>query len=277
MNIYKKIYTIFSLLMILILPVQASDIGKEKRWANQVVDFLIDGEPRWLVADGQQFFSIYTPAGTDKPAGAVILLHGRGVHPDWPQVIQPLRTLLPEKNWATLSLQMPVLPNGNEQEDYVPLFTEVPPRIQAGVDFLNQQHINNIVLVAHSLGASMATDYLSKHPDPRINAFVGIGMYGMPQPVKYRVLDNTEALMKISIPVLDIYGSQTVKPILDSVDRRAYAIYHNGDVHSRQLELKDADHFFQGSEDELVQAIASWMVETTNTSLEKENQIVVKK
>ena len=253
----KKIYTIFSLLMIFILPVQASDIGKEKRWANQVVDFLIDGEPQWLVADGQQFFSIFTPAVTDKPAGAVILLHGRGVHPDWPQVIQPLRTQLPE--------------------NYVPLFEEVPSRIQAGLDFLTQQNINNIVLIAHSLGASMATDYLSKHPDPRVNAFVGIGMYGTQQPVKYRVLDNTEALMKISIPVLDIYGSQTVKPILDSVDRRAYAIYHNGDVRSHQLEIKNASHFFQGSEDELVQSIASWMDETTKTSLEKENQTVVKK
>ena len=102
MNIQKLLYITFLLMLIFMLPAQASDIAKEKRWASQVVDFLVDGEPKWLEADGQQFFSIYTPAATNQPAGAVILIHGRGVHPDWPQVIQPLRTKRPEKNWATL-------------------------------------------------------------------------------------------------------------------------------------------------------------------------------
>ena len=171
---------------------------------------------------------------------------------------------------------MPVLPNGNEQEDYVPLFNEVPARIQAGLDFLSQHNITNIVLVAHSLGASMATNYLARHPDPRIKAFVGIGMDGVPRPAKYQVLDNTEALMKISVPVLDIFGSHTEKTILESVDRRAYAIYHNGAINSKQIELKGTSHFFEGSEDKLVNSIASWMVETTNTSPVNENQFVVK-
>ena len=259
MNMYKNIYTLFLVLITAVLPVQASDIAKEKRWADQIVDFLVDGEPLWLEADGQKFFSIYTPAVTNSPAGAVILLHGIGVHPDWPQVIQPLRTQLPEKNWATLSLQMPVLGNDIEQEQYVPLFKEVPARIKAGLDFLSQQGINNIVLVGHSLGTSMASNYLAEHSDSRIKAFVGVGMYGKPQPARYRVLDNTEALMKIKIPVLDIYGSQTVKAILDSADRRAYVVYHNGNSHSRQMAIKGANHFFQGYEDKLVNEINHWM------------------
>jgi alpha-beta hydrolase superfamily lysophospholipase len=237
MNRHKNIYTLFLVLMTAVLPVQASDIAREKRWADQIVDFLAGGEPQWLEVDGRQFFSIYTPAVTNSSGGAVILLHGIGEQPDWPQVIQPLRTQLPKKNWATLSLQVPVLGNDIEQEEYVPLFKEVPARIKAGLDFLSQKGINNIVLVGHSLGTSIASNYLVEHSDPRIKAFVGIGIYGMPQPTWYRALDNTQTLIKINIPVLDIYGSQSIKPILNSVDRRAYVVSHLGDHRSRQIEI----------------------------------------
>jgi hypothetical protein len=42
-----------------------------------------------------------------------------GAHPDWPEVIQPLHSGLPESGWTTLSVQMPILANdaraaGNE-------------------------------------------------------------------------------------------------------------------------------------------------------------------
>ena len=35
---------------LLVLPfnIQASDLAKEKRWANQIVDAIIDGDAVWL-------------------------------------------------------------------------------------------------------------------------------------------------------------------------------------------------------------------------------------
>jgi pimeloyl-ACP methyl ester carboxylesterase len=266
-----------SLLMVLfctalVLPAQASDTAKEQRWADQIVDFLVDGEMRWFEADGHRFMGIYTPVRSGTPVGAVILLHGRGVHPDWPQVIQPLRTKLPEHGWATLSLQMPILDNDASYEDYVPLFKEVPARIKAGTEFLSKQHIDNVILIGHSLGANMATDYVAKHHDPRIKGVVGIGMMGKPRPAEYQPLDNVAALLRITLPVLDVYGSQTDPAILQSVDRRAFAVYHTGNAYSRQIRINGANHFYQEHVTELVQAISNWM--TGSVSQDATNQFV---
>lgn len=157
-------------------PALASDLAKEKRWEAQIVDALIVGEAVKLKAEKTEFLGIFAEHTTEKAMGAAIILHGIGVHPAWPEVIQPLRTTLPDHGWATLSLQMPILPNEAKSEDYAPLFGEVRPRIQAGIDHLKQMGIQNIVIIAHSLGASMASFYLSEKPDPVITAFAGIGM-----------------------------------------------------------------------------------------------------
>lgn len=39
--------------------------------------------------------------------GAVLFLHGAEQHADWPTVIKPLRTLLPDDGWYTLSIMLP--------------------------------------------------------------------------------------------------------------------------------------------------------------------------
>lgn len=269
MNALKQVSLLLIFSSMFVLPVQATDSAKEKRWANQVTDFLLDGETKWLHANGKWFLSIYTPATTDNIKGAVILLHGRGAHPDWPQVIQPLRSQLPEKGWATLSLQMPVLANDANDKDYVPLFDEVPARIKAGLDFFSHRKINNIILIGHSLGANMATDYLARHRDTSIKAFVGIGMKAKPQPAEYRVLDNVESLLKMNVPVLDIYGSRSSQPVLDSVDRRASVIFSAGHVQSRQIKLEGADHLFHGFENKLLKNISTWLNKTTGSNKQK--------
>jgi len=83
----------------LLLPVAAtnSDTAKESRWAEQVIDGLLDGEEVWLIDDsGHEFLSILTEG--DRGSGeAVILIHGIGVHPNWPDVIYPLRAGLLER------------------------------------------------------------------------------------------------------------------------------------------------------------------------------------
>lgn len=266
MNTFKKTLLAVLILSFFSMAVSASDIGsdinKEKRWADQVIDFLIDGEPVWLEAEGRKFLAIYTPAEANTQKGAVVLLHGRGVHPDWPQVIQPLRTQLPGTGWATLSIQLPVLPNEAGLKKYVPLFRESPDRIRVAIDYLQQQGFNNIVLIGHSLGNNMATDYLAQSNDDRVHAFVGINMEAMKQPKQYLLLDNVDTLLNVKVPVLDIYGSESIEPVIKSVDRRAYIIYHTLDKNSRQIEVKGANHFFQGYENELLSAITGWLDRT---------------
>jgi len=241
----------------------APDLAKEKRWENQIVPMLIDGESIKLNAKGVEFLGLYTEASTANTRGAVILLHGAGIHPDWDQVIKPLRTQLPDQGWSTLSIQLPVLDNLATEEDYVPLFKRIPARIQASIEYLNRQNIRNIVLLGHSLGATMGGDYLSKSNNQGIKAFVGIGMKGLPRN-DFPMLDNVNAMLQIRQPILDIYGSETNKSILESVDRRAFAINQGNNQHSRQIKVSGADHFFEGHETQLTNEISSFMNTVTN-------------
>jgi hypothetical protein len=44
---------------------------------------------------------------TAQAQGAVLILHAPGQHPDWPTLVSPLRRVLPEDGWHTLSIGMP--------------------------------------------------------------------------------------------------------------------------------------------------------------------------
>ena len=83
------------------------DYAREARLADEIVDVILDGDPVWLASGEREFLSIYTEA--DEPGTAVVILHGRGFHPDWSDTINPLRLGLVERGYSTLSLQMPVL------------------------------------------------------------------------------------------------------------------------------------------------------------------------
>lgn len=263
MNTRIQFFLFLYLIGALLTPVYSSDIAKEQRWADQVVDGLFDGEPVFLQADGLQFLSIFTQAVNEVPDGAVIILHGRGIHPDWPQVISPLRTQLPEKNWTTLSLQMPVLNNDAKLEEYVPLFEEIHERINAGIQFLEKKGIKKIALLGHSMGAGMATYYMANTKDPRVNAVIGVGMSG-DKPELRRVMDNSISLKKLTmVPVLDIYGSEDIALVLDSVQGRANAIKEAGNPYSRQVKIEGNNHFHEGHEVQLVNVITEWLGKAT--------------
>jgi len=236
--------------------VTGSDIAKEKRWADQVVDGLIVGDAVWLEADGSKFLGIYAEHEVEDARGAVILLHGSGVHPNWSDVIQPLRSELPAHGWTTLSVQMPILANDAKHEEYVPLIKEVPARIEAAIRYLNDQKYQNIVIVAHSLGSTMANSYLAKDSS-KVRAYVAIGMGG--QTGGPEELDNLKYLRQIDLPVLDLYGSQDLESVVSTVKKRKQAARKAGNQDYRQVEVAGANHFFVGLETELVRRVKSWL------------------
>ena len=49
----------------LVAPTFASDLGKEQRWREQVVDSIMDGEEVDVMVDGRGVFGIYTEATND--------------------------------------------------------------------------------------------------------------------------------------------------------------------------------------------------------------------
>lgn len=231
----------------------ASDYAKEARWADQILDGLFDGEPVWLEANDHRFLSIYTPAKKDVK-GVAILLHGTGVHPDWPQVISPLRTVLPVKGWSTLSLQMPVLLSTATMNDYAAELDEADARIDAAVEYLQSKGVKKIILMGHSLGASMGSHYLSERPASPIQVFVGLGMGTS----KIDALNNTLNLAKTHRPVVDVYGEDDLPGVVSSAKNRQAARKSTGTLY-KQVEIKGADHFFRGHELETIDEIVKWV------------------
>jgi len=234
-------------------PAFASDVAKEKRWADQIADQIFDGSPVWLDAGGHKFLAIYTEAAAAPARGTAIVMHGVGIHPDWAQVINPLRVQLPRRGWATVSIQLPILPNEAQFDDYLPLMPEVAPRIAAALAFLKDRQSGPVFLVAHSMGATMAAYYLT-HGGTGVRGFVAIGMTGRrPQ----KTLDGVEMTAQIKIPMLDLYGSDDLPQVTGSAQARAKAASANKAY--RQVRADGADHFHAGQETQLVKIVGDWL------------------
>ncbi len=234
----------------------ASDIEREKRLADQIVDSIIDGEPVFLKSGDHEFLSILTEA--DEPVGAVVIMHGRGFHPNWVDVAYPLRVGLVEHGWNTLSLQMPVLDKEAKYYDYVEILPEAFPRIEAAIDFLKQQGNQRIVLVAHSCSVHMAMAWVDAGRLRDIDGFVGIGMGAVDyqQPMK-----KPFPLAKITVPVLDVYGEGEYPAVLKGAPERLAAIRQVGNPKSKQVVVPGANHYFTDAGDALLDVVAPWLNE----------------
>jgi dienelactone hydrolase len=66
-------------------------------------------EQQQLQAGADTFLALWKPANTAEPKGAVIIVPGAGETADWPQVIGPLRSKLPDVEWSSLSITLPDL------------------------------------------------------------------------------------------------------------------------------------------------------------------------
>jgi len=234
----------------------ASDREKEQRWSEQIVDGLLVGEAVELKAGETTFLGIFTEASDGPSDRAVILLHGIGVHPDWPEVINPLRSTLPDNGWSTLSVQMPILANDAAVADYAPLFDEVAPRVDASIKYLQEKGHKTIVLLGHSLGASMGATYLAGGNKQQIKGLVAIGMSVIENNDK---MNSALALQTIRIPVLDIYGSRDLETVLDSVKLRARSARMAKNPDYQQIQIEGADHFFVGVENSLHRRVYGWL------------------
>jgi alpha/beta superfamily hydrolase len=235
-----------------------ADLAREKRLREQIVDTIFDGEPMTIRANGHEFLAVHMTGEAEEAKGAAIILHGRGLHPNWETIVQPLRTALPELGWDTLSIQLPVLEKEAKYFDYVPLFPEASPRIEAAIAYLREQGTKRIVLIAHSCGAHMAMHWIDENGDSAIDAYIGIGMgatdYKQPMAKPF-------PLAKMQVPVLDIYGSNDYPAVLRMAPERKAMMDKAGNPHSAQQVINGAEHYFNGHNDALIEVVGDWLRE----------------
>ncbi len=240
-------------------PAPATDIepdyAREQRMIDEIADAILDGDVITLNDGQRDFAGIYMEAESDRK-GAVIILHGRGFHADWADTVNPLRVGLPAHGWDTLSLQMPVLEKTAKYYEYVPLFPEAGPRIEAGIKYLREQGVEKIVLLAHSCGAHMAMTWIGDKGDDAIDAYAGLGMGATDY--KQPMLEPFP-LEKMKVPVLDLYGENEYPAVIRMAPERKAAMEKAGNPLSKQVVLPGADHYFSGIGDPLVESVAAWL------------------
>lgn len=217
------------------------------RWAAELAASLPPGQVQYLDAAGDTFLAVYTEQIAPAPVGGVILLHDTEAHPDWREVVSPLRQELPNHGWSTLALHLPVA------AEPAAFPGEMLERIRAGVEFLRSKGVQNIVLAGHGWGAVTAVSYLGSMENHGISAVVAIGM-----PATDPDSQISPLLEKIEIPVFDLYGSQDLAAAAGA-RQRAVAAARADNTSYQRLEVLGADHFFVGLSDFLVKRIQGWL------------------
>ena len=111
---------------------------------------------------------------------------------------------------------------------------------------INNGYDGKVAIVSHSLGATMANQYLITHDDPKIDAWVFIS-----------IINGLQEMFRIKIPVCDIFGSK------DWVITRVGA-YERKQKFSKTMVLCKLKSrmdctFFEGTEDDLSFAIVTFL------------------
>lgn len=227
-----------------IFAINIPDYAKESRWATQVEDSLMDGDIVKISGADKDFIGIFTES-EDSSNKAAIIIHGIGIHPDWATVINPLRVSLTTQKYNTLSIQMPVLENGINSSEYRGLMNIASGRIAMSVDYLEENGYEIDTIIAHSLGTTMASNYLANVPNPIANYIsIGAGFYSI------------ENLKIINTNILDLYGTDDIKVVLDSAKKRQNAAKHNQDYSQKII---TGDHFFTNNTQGLIDTVHNWI------------------
>lgn len=237
-------FALFIVLLVAALAAAAQDHAREGRWRAEIAASLMVGDAVDIPSPpGRPFLGLHTPAAKSKPA--VVLVHGRGVHPDH-GVIGSLRVALSDAGFTTLSIQMPVLAAEAPAADYHPaLFPEAGRRIAAAAEWLRSRGHSRIVLVSHSMGSWMSQHHLESAGRSAFAAWVCMGRSGDLRP------------LPVPLPVLDVYGERDFPEVLAAAEARRAAIAPTPG--SRQRVIAGADHFYAGREQELARALREFI------------------
>jgi hypothetical protein len=238
---------LFVLLLVFASSAFSQDYEREKRWADQIQASLMVGDAVWLQQkNGHKFLGLYTPVKSARIG--IIVAHGRGWSPDF-ELYGTLRTRLAEMGYTTLSIQLPVLPSTAILGLYVPLYPDARERFHLAVEFLKAKGYKDIVIVSHSLGATMANQYLIRTDDTAVRAWVYVG-----------ILQGLEEMYRIKIPTLDVFGEHDWDVTRwGAEERKVQLAKHAG---SYQVEVPKATHFFEGEEEDLLKIIRVFLDRT---------------
>jgi hypothetical protein len=250
------------------------ELSREQQIADKLAQVADIDEIISLKAMGGRFIGLYKSASssesfgeiskTRETNGVVILVHGMGAHPDWPDVISPLRTQLTESGWSTFSIQMPILSPEEPVAKYGKTLKIANSRISAAIDYLHAWEMQPIILLGYSFGAAQAANYLASDKSKNVAAFVSVSM--LSQKFIKPGLDVFKFISRINIPILDIYAEDDLDAVRRGIDDRRLAASKNSHVLFQQIEVQQAGHYYIGIEKALAEQIHMWLQQMTSVA-----------
>jgi len=249
-----QFYAMCIMLVLLVAPVGNCRAADQPDWAQQVSRTPASGKLEQLNAGGKSFYAIISERIGRLTKGHILILHGHRQHPDWADVIKPVRMMLPKYGWNTLSIELPRASKEASDKEFISLLDQSTARMLAAQALLQGKGNENIIVLAYGLGARMAVEWLSKTPRSPVNALI---LISMADGKKESGLDSNTDLRVIKIPLLDIIAEHDSKQVRMAAIERYRS--HSKNQQYRQLEILAADQYYKQHEAELVKRIRGWL------------------
>ncbi len=253
-NLFRKLF--FSLTIILFNSIVADagsypDYTREKNIHNQITSYIFDSDIVELSSKLEQKFNLLaTDSSSDT---SILLLHGRGLHPSEPNIIDPLRVDLINVGYNVFSLQLPVLEKGKSYNDYFKIFKFSDTRIESALNYIDSK--KNII-IAHSCGAHMLLSFID---NIGIGNISGIILLGAGAVDKDQVMKTDINLSSYKISVLNIYAQHDHNSVKQFADVLNVQYSSTQDKYLNTLEVNDADHNYKDQTFILIESVKKWL------------------
>jgi hypothetical protein len=231
----------------------ATDSLREAQIAAELDSPAAADEMLQLDAAGGKFSALYRAAIPRERKGGILLFSGADHSPNAVETVQSLRKRLPERGWDSLSLQAPVREQGAGAAEYRELTGEAAGRLAAGVAYLKTKGAEPIVLVGYRLGGASVLRHLAENPDGPVAAAVLIDLTGTTEDQA----EIVEALAKIKVPLLDIFGRRE-QALADDLSLGRKRVL-NANPRSRQIIIADSTTGLEDVRELLANRIHGWL------------------
>lgn len=229
-----------------------------------------------LTAEGEEFLGLFRESESGDPQGCVVILHGDHGHPDWPQVVSPLREKLTQHSWCTLAIEIPDIRNRatpvqiqaeptqdtqNDNTPELPNEATVFARIDAAVALTQDKGYSQVVYLGYRTGAAYALRYTAEKGTTN-QALILIEPRTSLPVSEYDLAQNIE---RLRLPVLDYYFNRNTLVERFANYRQAAANKRtNRSVNYTQIDaLPDARYDPAGNK-RLVQRVWGFLKQNTN-------------
>tara|TARA_B100000586_G_C20037311_1_gene395991 strand:- start:81 stop:881 length:801 start_codon:yes stop_codon:yes gene_type:complete len=230
------------------------DYNREQNISSQFLHDIFDGELISLSTTLNESFKIVEYKSNNNKQ-AVLLFHGRGLHPNEHRIMQPLRIALYNEGYNTYSIQLPVLPKGKTYYDYFEIFKYSDERINSSLEYIASSN-KSVFIIAHSCGVHMLMSWLESNNFDNIAGLILIG--SEPLDLGQKLL-RKYPYNKIKVPILDIYGENDYPSITKNATARFKMIKQQQNNKSNQVSVPNSDHYHTDNANELLKVVKTWL------------------